>query len=89
MSPPVTTHAQFELNQTLRYPAVTLCRNPPYKKDILEEKYKLGDHPAWSQWDDFPFENYTLQDMFEEATYNIDEFFITEFTGLGGKPESM
>lgn len=37
--PPISTHTQFDINDTMTYPAVTFCRNPPYKADILAVNY--------------------------------------------------
>lgn len=33
--PPKSTRTQFDINDTLHYPALTFCRDPPYKADIL------------------------------------------------------
>jgi hypothetical protein len=35
LKPPVSTHSNFELNETMHYPAITFCRNPPFKKDVM------------------------------------------------------
>lgn len=34
--PPVSTHYRFVINETLSYPAVTICRNPSYKTNVLQ-----------------------------------------------------
>lgn len=36
--PPVSTHSNFDLNETMSYPAVTFCRNPAFKSEVLEVK---------------------------------------------------
>lgn len=34
--PPITTHSRYELNETISYPALTFCRDPPYKRDVMK-----------------------------------------------------
>ena len=36
LHPPISTHSHFDLNHTMHYPAVTFCREPGFKTDILE-----------------------------------------------------
>lgn len=36
LHPPISTHSDFKLNETMHYPAVTFCRNPAFKKNVLE-----------------------------------------------------
>lgn len=33
--PPITTHSHFDLNETISYPALTICRDPPYKPEAM------------------------------------------------------
>ncbi|CRK93362.1 CLUMA_CG006903, isoform A [Clunio marinus] len=75
LNPPISTHSHFDLNGTLHYPAVTFCREPAFKEDILS-KYNLSIHPSMtSSWKNFPFETSSLSDVFEESTYSREEFF--------------
>ncbi|KAL7043303.1 hypothetical protein ACKWTF_001443 [Chironomus riparius] len=75
LKPPVSTHSNFELNETMHYPAITFCRNPPFKKDIMAN-YNLSYHPTLtSGWKNFPFHKKTLADVYEQATYSSEEFF--------------
>lgn len=85
--PPISTHSNFDLNETMHYPAVTFCRDPPFKRYIME-KYNLSYHPSiTSSWKYFPFNEKTLADLYEDATYKSDEFFIKY--GLGGSRENV
>lgn len=34
--PPITTHSHFDLNESVSYPAITFCRDPPYKEEVLK-----------------------------------------------------
>lgn len=36
MHPPVSTHSHFDLNQTMYYPAVTFCREPAFKLEVMK-----------------------------------------------------
>ncbi|XP_055593755.1 uncharacterized protein LOC129744959 [Uranotaenia lowii] len=85
--PPVSTHSRFDLNESMLYPAVTFCRNPSYKQDVLE-RYNLSYHPKYtSNFNKFNFEENTLEQLFTEATFNESEFFV-QF-GLEGNPENV
>lgn len=93
LKPPVSTHSNFELNETMHYPAITFCRNPPFKKDVLAvsiihftisvinssisfQKFNLSYHPTiTSGWRNFSFNDKTLADVYEQATYTSEEFF--------------
>lgn len=33
--PPKSTRTQYDINETLTYPALTFCRDPPYKAQVL------------------------------------------------------
>ncbi|GBP36654.1 Protein yellow [Eumeta japonica] len=41
MNKPITTHTHFDFNQTLLYPSVTFCREPPYKFDKMLVRMSL------------------------------------------------
>lgn len=36
LHPPISTHSHFDLNHTMHYPAVTFCREPAFKINVLE-----------------------------------------------------
>lgn len=77
-TPPISTHSYFNLNETIDVPALTFCREPPYKQDVLE-KYTSKDcyHPSiTSCWKHFDFNETSLDEVFEESTYNIEESII-------------
>ncbi|XP_063624613.1 degenerin-like protein asic-1 [Cydia splendana] len=80
---PITTHTHFDFNETIMYPSLTFCREPPYKYDKMEE-YGLYSHPRFtSVWRDFNFTHVTLDYLWEEITYSSDEFFVQYgFDGL-------
>ncbi|CAF4907687.1 unnamed protein product [Pieris macdunnoughi] len=73
---PVTTHTHFDFNKTIAYPSVTFCREPPYKHAKLQE-YGLSSHPRYtSTWRDFNFSAISLDQLWDEITYNADDFFV-------------
>ncbi|KAG4070914.1 hypothetical protein HA402_011140 [Bradysia odoriphaga] len=73
--PPITTHSHFDLNESVSYPAITFCRDPPYKEDVLRS-HNLSYHPRFSNsWRNFDFNSVDLDDLFENATYGKSEFF--------------
>ncbi|XP_032517495.2 uncharacterized protein LOC116770221 [Danaus plexippus] len=73
---PVTTYTHFDFNKTITYPSITLCREPPYKQDKLLE-YGLYSHPILtSAWRNFNFSSIFLDDLWEEITYNDEDFFV-------------
>ncbi|XP_058451372.1 uncharacterized protein LOC131430409 [Malaya genurostris] len=76
INPPINTHSRFELNDSMLYPAITFCRNPPYKSAVME-RYNLSHHPKYANsFKNFNFNESTLDEVFQEATYNQSEFFI-------------
>ncbi|XP_023954038.1 degenerin-like protein asic-1 [Bicyclus anynana] len=73
---PITTYTHFDYNKTITYPSVTFCREPPYKPDVLV-KYGLYAHPRYtSTWRNFNFSRIPLDQLWEEITYNQDDFFV-------------
>ncbi|XP_055547330.1 uncharacterized protein LOC129731383 [Wyeomyia smithii] len=87
IGPPITTHSRFDLNDSMLYPAVTFCRDPPYKQEVME-RYNLTQHPKYSSaFNNFNFNESSLADLFREATYNKSEFFIQY--GLNGLAENV
>ncbi|KAL1398818.1 hypothetical protein pipiens_008661 [Culex pipiens pipiens] len=85
--PPISTHSRFELNDSMQYPAITFCRNPPYKFDVMH-RYNLTQHPKYaSAFNKFDFNESTLEELFHEATYSKTDFFIQY--GLNGLAENI
>lgn len=41
LHPPISTASHFDLNRTMHYPAVTFCRNPSFKVDVMEVGRKI------------------------------------------------
>ncbi|PSN44504.1 hypothetical protein C0J52_09065, partial [Blattella germanica] len=70
--PPVTSFSRVVVNDSMTFPAVTICHYPAYKPQILQ-KYNLQNVRANSEYVNFPFENATLLQLWEEATYSKDE----------------
>ncbi|XP_073956071.1 uncharacterized protein isoform X2 [Choristoneura fumiferana] len=84
---PITTYTHFDFNETLMYPSLTFCRQPPYKFDKMEE-YGLYSHPRFtSVWRNFNFSRTTLDELWEDITYTEDEFFVQY--GLDGLVENV
>ncbi|KAI4456294.1 amiloride-sensitive sodium channel-related [Holotrichia oblita] len=74
LRPPISTRYSFNLNDTLDFPAVTICRTPPYKSSFYEKYGLSADGPTKSSsWTNFRFDNYTMKDFFDEATYTFNE----------------
>ncbi|XP_036226961.1 acid-sensing ion channel 1B [Bactrocera oleae] len=85
-SPPILTHSYFSLNDTVEMPAITICREPPYKEDVLNNM--SGDicpHPKYvTCWNDFPFNDLELDEFFMNSTFNLEETILGEQYGLDG-----
>ncbi|XP_077289909.1 amiloride-sensitive sodium channel pickpocket 17 [Arctopsyche grandis] len=76
-NPPITTYTHFDFNDTVKYPAITICRDPPYKNDVLQE-HGLYGHPRYtSEWRNFNFSNVNLDEFWREATYSDKDNFIS------------
>lgn len=74
--PPVATHSYFNLNETVSYPALTFCRNRPYRPAQMAY-YNLSTHPRYtSNWRRFRFGEHDLDAVFENVTYTADDMFI-------------
>ncbi|XP_048508130.1 uncharacterized protein LOC105685303 isoform X2 [Athalia rosae] len=81
--PPVTTHTRFHVNDSLWYPAVTICREPPFRIEVFN-KYHLGASPRFtSEWRYFPWDEMTLEELYTEATFPADEVLL--LYGLNGE----
>lgn len=66
------------MNETIDLPALTFCREPPYKQDVLGQYTdKNCNHPSLTScWKSFDFNETSLDEIFEKSTYNIDESII-------------
>ncbi|KAG5675245.1 hypothetical protein PVAND_005160 [Polypedilum vanderplanki] len=85
--PPTSTYLDFHLNESMYYPAITFCREPSFKNEVMS-KYNLSFHPSiTTSWKNFPFNETSLADLYEEATYTRDEFFGSYW--LDGKSENI
>ncbi|KAK6638446.1 hypothetical protein RUM44_008875 [Polyplax serrata] len=84
--PPVTSHSMLSLNDSMYYPAVTVCREPPYNKRVFPKFNFSTDHigsfPYSSFWKFFPYGIYNISDFWQEAVY--DQSVLTS-CGLDGK----
>ncbi|XP_046619269.1 acid-sensing ion channel 2 [Neodiprion virginianus] len=87
IKPPVTTHTRFHVNNSLWYPALTICREPPFRTEVLQ-KYGLGASPRYtSEWRNFPWGDVTLEQLYSEATYPAEEVFL--LYGLNGATSNV
>lgn len=66
------------MNETIDLPALTFCREPPYKQVVLEEYTDKGCyHPSLTScWKYFDFNETSLDEVFDQSTYSIDESII-------------
>ncbi|XP_065356122.1 uncharacterized protein ppk17 [Calliphora vicina] len=85
-NPPISTHSYYNLNETIEMPAVTICRDPPYKTDELSNiSGNTCIHPKYSScWSNYPYEDVELVDFFTNSTYNVTETFSECQYGLNG-----
>lgn len=44
LHPPISTASHFDLNRTMHYPAVTFCRNPAFKPDVMKVNIQVENH---------------------------------------------
>ncbi|EEB18683.1 conserved hypothetical protein [Pediculus humanus corporis] len=73
-NPPITSHSILSLNDSLFYPAVTICREPPYNKEVFP-KFNfpvdhIGSFPYSSFWKNYPYDIYNISDFWNEAVYD-------------------
>lgn len=86
LNPPVATHSYFNLNETVSYPALTFCRNRPYRPAQMAY-YRLSWHPRFtSDWRNFRWGVHDLDAVFENVTYAADDMFV--IYGLDQSAES-
>lgn len=87
LQPPISTYSHFDLNQTLFYPAITICREPAFKVEVMH-KYNLSYKPEHTTaWEKFPFETTSLSQLFSEATFSRQE--ILQYFALKGIPSNV
>ncbi|KAM7352117.1 amiloride-sensitive sodium channel pickpocket 17 isoform 2-T2 [Cochliomyia hominivorax] len=85
-NPPISTHSYYNLNETIEMPAVTVCRDPPYKNEELTNiSGKTCEHPKYSScWSNYPYEDVELIDFFTYSTFDESETFAECQYGLNG-----
>ncbi|XP_068140939.1 acid-sensing ion channel 4-A [Drosophila tropicalis] len=87
--PPISTHSYYNLNETIEMPAITICREPPYREDVLTNlSQNYCPHPKYATcWMDFPFGEIPLDEFFENGTYSEKETFYSP--GLDGSSDNL
>ncbi|XP_059468817.1 acid-sensing ion channel 2-like [Neocloeon triangulifer] len=85
--PPLSTRTELKINSTLSYPALTICRNPPYKANVLKDYGLASEITHTSEWAKFPFNETTLAEFWQKATYSESENFV--IYGLGSSPSHV
>ncbi|KAJ3647685.1 hypothetical protein Zmor_019549 [Zophobas morio] len=76
MHPPITSYYKFRRNDTIKYPAVTVCRRPKFKSHLFPQyglRSVIGDLAAYDTFKFFRFDSYTLEEFMNETTYSLDE----------------
>ncbi|XP_045477228.1 acid-sensing ion channel 4-A [Harmonia axyridis] len=73
--PPVTTLNMVKLNDTMQYPAITICKKPAYKTEVflkygMRRRTELSNKGAFSK---FKFDEFSLDEFMEESTYDLNE----------------
>ncbi|XP_061386620.1 uncharacterized protein LOC133322631 [Musca vetustissima] len=83
-NPPISTHSYYNLNETIEMPAVTICREPPYKEEELTEiSGNNCTHPKYSScWNLYPYDEVPISEFFINSTFNISETFYNDQYGL-------
>ncbi|XP_018561119.1 uncharacterized protein LOC108903430 [Anoplophora glabripennis] len=87
--PPISTHYNFYLNDTIKYPSLTICRRPPYKTELfptygLRQSTVLNAQNAFSS---FRFDNFSVLEFLESTSYSFDEIFVQYgYAGIGSNP---
>ncbi|KAJ8929859.1 hypothetical protein NQ314_017464 [Rhamnusium bicolor] len=87
--PPVSTYYNFNLNDTIKYPCLTICRRPAYKTDLFP-KYGVKSTSALNSQNaflNFDFQNYTIHEFLNETSYTFNEVFGQYgYAGIGSNP---
>lgn len=69
---PIATHSYFDLNETMQYPAVTFCREPPYKQDVLEVGIEIFEIPSALTLSVFQRYNLSVHPQYENYWDDFD-----------------
>ncbi|KAF7280592.1 hypothetical protein GWI33_005719 [Rhynchophorus ferrugineus] len=86
MHPPISTYYGFHLNETIRYPSVTVCRSPSFKTDRfsrfgLRRNSDLSIHNAFRF---FNFNIHTIEYFLNDTTWTFDELISSlAYNGYG------
>ncbi|KAJ8923288.1 hypothetical protein NQ315_001845 [Exocentrus adspersus] len=87
--PPVSTYYNFYLNDTIKYPSLTICRRPAYKTELFTN---YGLRPttainAQNAFASFDFSNHTIQEFLEATSYSFNEVLPQySYSGRGSNP---
>lgn len=78
LHPPISTYYKFKLNESIKYPALTLCRKPPYKNEQFKDfgVPSGADLTKNNAFKDFDFSHYTIEEFFDAVMYDYDEVFL-------------
>ncbi|TMW44643.1 hypothetical protein DOY81_010277, partial [Sarcophaga bullata] len=90
-NPPISRILIIMLNETIEMPAVTVCRDPPYKSEGLTNiSGNSCEHPKYSScWSNFPYGEVDLTEFFMNSTFNESETFAENQYGLNGLIENL
>ncbi|XP_030752117.1 uncharacterized protein LOC115879427 isoform X2 [Sitophilus oryzae] len=86
IQPPISTYYGFHLNDTIRYPSVTICRSPSFNTALFPKfgLRRINDLMTYNAFRHFNFVNYTIKDFLEETTWSFDELISSfAYNGLG------
>ncbi|XP_057654223.1 acid-sensing ion channel 5 [Diorhabda carinulata] len=88
--PPTATYSKFILNDSIRYPCVTVCRRPSFKTEVFKTfgiySQSLTSSFAFKY---FNFSKHSLTEFIENATYKYDEMFYQyAYASKGGSDTS-
>uniref|UniRef100_A0AAR5QAC6 Uncharacterized protein n=1 Tax=Dendroctonus ponderosae TaxID=77166 RepID=A0AAR5QAC6_DENPD len=84
--PPITTYYGFRLNDSMRYPSVTICRRPGFNTDIFPNYGLRRGQSLLNQnvFRNFYFDNFTIKEFLEDTTYDFDDVVNSyAFNGMG------
>uniref|UniRef100_A0A1A9X0Q2 Uncharacterized protein n=1 Tax=Glossina brevipalpis TaxID=37001 RepID=A0A1A9X0Q2_9MUSC len=89
--PPISTHSYYVLNETLEMPAITICREPAYKEEVLSNiSGGYCSHPKYDTcWFRYPFDLVDLEEFFMNSTFNLNETFLAFQYGLNGLNDNV
>ncbi|XP_044252939.1 uncharacterized protein LOC123003935 [Tribolium madens] len=87
--PPITSHYRFRYNQSIKYPAITVCRRPSFKSYLFPKfgiRASTLDLAANNLFENFPFNTTSLEDFLNATTYDFKEvvpLYGYNETGMG------